>query len=58
MPDWAVSLFAESEANDYTVKFHGNGHTNGATMSDESMTFDDKKTLTANAFEKTGYTFQ
>ncbi len=58
MPDWIVSLFAESEANDYTVTFHGNGHTNWATMDVESMTFDKEKALLPNKFEKSWYTFQ
>lgn len=59
MPDWMVSLFAESEANDYTIKFHWNGNTNtSATMSDLSMTFDRSKALSANQFAKQWYTFQ
>ncbi|MDO4963115.1 MAG: InlB B-repeat-containing protein [bacterium] len=52
-----VTLYAVWEANEYTVKYDGNGSTSG-TMSDESRTYDeDAKALTENAYEKVGYTF-
>lgn len=58
MPDWVVSLFAESETNPYTIKFHGNGNTNETTMPDLPMHYDVSENLTTNTFEKIGYTFQ
>ena len=49
-------LTAQWEPNAYTVRFNGNGATEG-TMADESFTYDQSQTLTSNAFEKTGYAF-
>ena len=40
----------------YSVKFNANGGT--GTMSNESFTYGTAKALTANAFKRTGYTFQ
>ena len=40
----------------YSVKFNANGGT--GTMSNESFTYGTAKTLTANAFTRTGYAFQ
>ena len=40
----------------YAVKFNANGGT--GTMADESLAYGIEKTLTANAFTRTGYTFQ
>jgi uncharacterized repeat protein (TIGR02543 family) len=40
----------------YTVKFDGNGATDG-TMKSKSMTYGKTYTLKANAFTRTGYTF-
>lgn len=40
----------------YSVKFNANGGT--GTMSNESFTYGTAKALTANAFTRTGYTFQ
>ena len=46
----AVSAFL------YTVKFNANGGT--GTMADEPLAYGIEKALTANAFTRTGYTFQ
>ena len=43
-------------ANKYTIRFNGNGATSGE-MADLAMTFDEAKTLPANAFANTGSTF-
>lgn len=51
-----VTLYAHWTANTYSIKFNGNGNT-GGSMSNLSMTYDTAKTLTANAFTKTGYSF-
>ena len=40
----------------YSVKFNANGGT--GTMSNEAFTYGTAKALTANAFKRTGYTFQ
>ena len=52
----AVTLYAQWKANTYTVAFNGNGSTSGS-MSNLSMTYGTAKNLTANAYVKTGYTF-
>ena len=44
------------DAFPYSVKFNANGGT--GTMSNESFTYGTAKALTANAFKRTGYTFQ
>jgi len=50
------TLYAKWTAGSYTVKFNGNGNT-GGSMSDQTITYDVSTALTANGFEKTGYTF-
>ncbi len=40
----------------YTIVYNGNGYTNGSTAS-STHTYNSAKTLTANGFGKTGYTF-
>ena len=55
-PDGNVVLKAQWKANQYTVKFNGNGSTSGS-MSDMSMTYDESKNLVVNGFAKIGYTF-
>ena len=40
----------------YKVHFDGNGYDSGS-MSDQTFTYDESKSLTANGFTKTGYTF-
>ena len=51
-----VNLYAVWKASAYTVKFNANGGT--GTMANESFTYGTAKALTANAFKRTGYTFQ
>ena len=51
-----VTLTAQWTTNSYTVKFNGNGATNGE-MADQTFSYDTAKNLTPNAFVKTGYTF-
>ena len=51
-----VNLYAVWKANTYSVKFNANGGT--GTMANESFTYDVAKALTANAFSRTGYTYQ
>lgn len=50
------TVYAHWTANTYSVVFNGNGSTSGS-MSDESMTYDSSKKLTANSYSKTGYHF-
>lgn len=50
------TVTANWKANEYTIHFEGNGNSDGS-MSDESMTYDTEKALTANQFTKTGYKF-
>ncbi|GHV26629.1 hypothetical protein FACS1894176_07610 [Bacteroidia bacterium] len=50
------NLAYRKEANLYTVSYNGNGNTSGSTAS-SSHTYDVSKSLTANGFDKTGYTF-
>ncbi len=51
-----VDLDAQWIANTYTVAFDGNDETSGK-MSNQDRTYDDNVALPANAFTKTGYTF-
>ena len=51
-----VNLYAVWKGNSYSVKFNANGGM--GTMSNESFTYGTAKALTANAFTRTGYTFQ
>ena len=51
-----VTGTANISAFPYSVKFNANGGT--GTMADESFTYGIAKALTANAFTRTGYTFQ
>ena len=51
-----VTVYAHWTAIGYTIKFNANGGT--GSMSNLAMTYDTAKNLTANAFTKTGYTFQ
>ena len=53
--DANLILYANWNANTYTVKYNANGGT--GTMSDSSHTYDTAKALTANTFTRTGYTF-
>lgn len=49
------TLYAIWKGNTYTVKYNANG--GSGTISDSSHTYDTAKTLNANTFTKTGYTF-
>lgn len=51
-----VAGTADVSAFPYSVKFNANGGT--GTMANESFTYGTAKALTANAFTRTGYTFQ
>lgn len=48
---------AQFTENKYTIAFNGNGSTGGSMSSLTNVGYDDSKALTANAFTKTGYTF-
>ena len=48
---------AQFTENKYTIAFNGNGNTGGSMSSITNVGYDDSKTLTANAFTRTGYTF-
>ena len=50
-----INLYAVWKANTYTVKYNANG--GSGSMSNSSHTYDVEKTLTANAFTRSGYTF-
>ena len=50
------TLSANFSANTYTVVFNGNGSTSGS-MSNQTFTYDQSKSLSSNRFEKKGYTF-
>ena len=51
------TLYAVWEANNNTLHFDGNGAT-GGSMEDMLIATDASANLTANAFERTGYTFE
>lgn len=51
-----ATLMVNWKGNPYTIKFNGNTSTSGS-MSNLSMTYGKEKNLTANAYEKNGYTF-
>ena len=51
-----VNLYAVWKANGYTVKFNANK--GAGTMASQGFTYDVAKSLTANAFTRTGYTYQ
>ena len=51
------TLYAVWEANNNTLHFDGNGATSG-TMDDMTIATDASANLTANAFERIGYTFE
>ena len=51
----STTLYALWNSNTYTVKYNANGGT--GTVSNSSHTYDTSKTLNANKFIRTGYTF-
>ena len=55
--DVTLNIYADWKANTYKIVYNGNGNTGGSTASG-SHTYDTAKTLTANGFTKTGYTFK
>ena len=55
-PTSNITLYAKWTANTYTVKYNGNGATSGSTAS-STHTYNSAKALTANGFERAGYTF-
>jgi uncharacterized repeat protein (TIGR02543 family) len=52
-----ATLYAQWTANTYTVKFDKNAEAATGTMADQLFTYDVAQNLTANAFERVGYTF-
>lgn len=55
-PDSKDTLSASWKANQYKVAFNGNG-ADGGTMAAQTLTYDAKAALSANAFTRTGYSF-
>ena len=58
--DEVISLYAEWEKNEYTIKFNSNaptGYTAEGTMNDLDMVYDTPKTLPLNMYTINGYTF-
>ena len=55
-PSSSLSLFAEWSPNNYAVTFNANGAS--GSMSNLAIVAGTAKTLTANTFTRTGYTFQ
>ena len=51
-----VTMSAQWSPISYSVSFNGNGAT-GGSMSDLTIAYEETRTLTANAFQRTGYTF-
>ena len=53
-----VTLYAQWDANKYTVKFEKNSSNAAGTMADQSFTYDEAaKALRKNAYSRVGYTF-
>ncbi|MGG5372425.1 InlB B-repeat-containing protein [Enterococcus sp. AZ196] len=55
MPAKGMTLVAEWEANNYTVKFNANGGTEA--MADQAFVYDKTQALTENKFKRAGYNF-
>lgn len=51
------TLYAKWTANQYTIKFDGNGATGGKMKNLKNRKYDTSYKLTANAYKKTGYKF-
>ena len=49
------TYYAKFRAHTYTIRFNANG--GSGSMADQSHTYDQSKKLTANNFNRTGYTF-
>lgn len=54
--DGTVNLYAQWEANTYTIKYNGNGSTSGS-MANTAHTYDTSKTLRKNTFVRNGWKF-
>ncbi len=54
--DITYTYYAKFDANTYSVKFHANGGT-GSDVTQTGFTYGTLKSLRANTFTKTGYTF-
>lgn len=52
-----VTLYAKWTANQYTIKFNGNGATSGSMKAVKNCKYDKKYTLKKNSFKRKGYTF-
>ena len=52
-----ITLYAQWSVNKYTIKFDGNGATSGKMSSLTNRKYGTTYTLSANAFERKGYTF-
>ncbi|MBQ3409715.1 MAG: InlB B-repeat-containing protein [Clostridia bacterium] len=53
-----VTLYAEWRANNYQVLFNKNDENAMGTMENQTLTYDETKNLTTNAFTKENYTFK
>lgn len=56
MPSHSVTYYAHWSANNYKVIFDGNGATSGS-MSDQNFAYDTAQNLTAQNYDRTGYSF-
>ena len=54
----SVTLTAQWTVNKFTIKFSKNSDKAKGTMSDQTVTYNKSKTLTANKFTRSGYTFK
>ena len=52
-----VTLYAKWTANQYTIKFNGNGATSGNMKAVKNCKYNKTYTLTKNSFKRKGYTF-
>ena len=52
-----VILYAKWTANQYTIKFNGNGATSGSMKAVKNCKYNKTYTLTKNSFKRKGYTF-
>ena len=51
-----ITLYAGWRANQYSIKFNGNGSTSGS-MQNQTLTYNKSESLTVNGFLRTGYRF-
>lgn len=57
MPAGNVTITVTYMPKSYTIAFNGNGNTNEVTMDPQTVNYNASITLTANDFERAGYTF-